>query len=159
MRSSWLPSGLAWLALALPAAVRAQAAPGWREVGVWGAAVFQRPAFYGAGISLAFRDAGRTRLQLAAAEGVEDGRGAAARVEAVWHFLLDPWKQRGDAVYGGGGLALAVDHDGRLRPGLQLVLGMEGAPGTPRGTFIEAGFGRGVRIAVGMRWRTRASGG
>ncbi len=157
MRSSWLPScsaalAAAWLAVAAPQA-RAQ---GWHERGLWAAAVFQKPAFYGAGVQFGWRDEGRTRIQLAAAAGAEDGAGAAGRVEAVWHFLLDPWRQQGNGVYGGGGLALAVDHDGRVRPALEVVLGAENAPWSPRGTFLEAGFGRGVRVALGMRWRTRS---
>ncbi len=155
MRSSWLPSLAAAALVLAPAAARAQ---GLHETGLWAAAVFQRPAFYGGGLQVAWRDEGRTRIQLAAAAGAEDGAGAAGRFEAVWHFLLDPYKQRGNAVYGGGGLSLMLDHDGKVRPGLELVIGAENAPAAPRGTFIEVGFGRGARIVLGMRWRKRASG-
>ena len=137
----------------LAGAPRQASAQAWHEFGLWGAAVFQKPAFYGGGLQYGWRDAGRTRIQLAAAAGTENGAGAAGRVEAVWHFLLDPSKRQGSAVYGGGGLSLAIDHDGTVRPGIQVVLGAETAPGSAHGTFIEVGFGRGARIAVGMRWR------
>ncbi len=157
MRSSWLPSGSAALAVAVLAlAARPARAQGWHERGLWAAAVFQQPAFYGAGLQLGWRDDGRTRIQFAAAAGAEDGAGAAGRVEAVWHFLLDPYRRQGTGVYGGGGLALAIDHDGTVRPALEVVLGAESAPWSPRSTFIEAGFGRGVRVALGMRWRTHS---
>jgi len=140
------------LALAVPRAATAQ---GWRETGVWGAALFSRPAFVGGGLSWSRRDAGRTRLGAAVALGDEEGAGVAGRVEGVWHFLLSPDRRSGAGIYGGGGLALAIGHDGRASPALELVLGAETAPAGPRGTFIEVGVGRGARVAVGIRWRKR----
>ena len=158
MRSSWRAGRSLALALAVALAPRPATAQGWRETGLWVAAVFQKPAFYGGGLQVGWRDQGRTRLLLAAAAGAENGAGAAGRVEAVWHFLLDPINEAGSGVYGGGGLSLAWDHDGKVRPGLELVLGVERTPALAHGTFIEVGFGRGARVAVGMRWRKRASG-
>lgn len=144
---------LALAAALVLAAARGLAAQGWREAQLWGVGVVSRPAFAGAGFGLAWRDALRTRLGLAGALGAEDGAGLAGRVEGTWHFLLDPYRRSGTGVYGGGGLALVVAHDGRVHPALQLVLGAEAAPAAARGTFIEVGLGRGARVAVGLRWR------
>ena len=134
---------------------RQAAAQGWRETGIWSVAVFARPAFVGGGLSSSRRDAGRTRLGIAAAAGVAAGAGAAGRVEAVWHFLLDPLRTSGNTLYAGGGIAVAIDHDGTLRPALELLVGVETGPQRPRGAFIEAGVGRGARVALGWRWRKR----
>lgn len=138
------------LALAAPAA-----AQGWREAALWGTAVVSRPSFAGAGMGVSWRDAMRTRLGVAGALGVEDGTGLAGRAEAMWHFLLDPYRRSGSAVYGGAGLALFFANDGRVHPAVQLVVGAENAPAGARGTFIEVGVGRGARVALGMRWRKR----
>ena len=147
-------------ALTALAASSARAQNPWRETGLWGAALFSRPAFYGGGLSLAWRDAGRTRLGIAAAAGGEEHAGVAGRIEATWNFLLDPWKRGGNGLYAGGGLALAVAHDGRVHPAVEALLGIESNPAGRRGEFIEAGFGRGARIAIGIRWRTpRGAGG
>lgn len=134
---------------------RPVAAQGWSETAAWATAVFSRPAFFGAGLAVSRRDAGRTRLGLAAAVGAENGAGLAGRLEGTWHLLLDPHKQSGNAIYAGGGAALAIGHDGRISPALELLLGVENAPAAPRGTFIEVGVGRGARVALGMRWRKR----
>lgn len=136
----------------LPAALPAQ---GWREAGIWATAVASRPAFGGAGLALAWRDPLRTRLGLAAAVGAEEGAGVAGRIEGMWHFLLDPYRRSGNAIYGGAGLALQLTNRGDVEPGVQLVVGVEGAPASGRSGFIELGVGRGARVAMGMRWRKR----
>ena len=112
------------------------------------------PAFAGAGVGYAWRDARRTRIAGAVALGVLGGHGIAGRAELAWHFLLDPRKRRGSAVYGGGGLALEAGA-GRVRPFILLVLGAENAPGGSGGSYVEIGVGGGVRAAVGYRWRKR----
>jgi hypothetical protein len=129
-------------------------AQGWREAQVWAVGTASDPAFGGVGFGLSWRDRGRSRGGVAVAGGVQD-RGAAGRVELVYHFLLDPARQRGDGAYGGGGVTVSAGPDGRLRPYLQLVIGAENGPASPRGTFIEVGVGGGVRVAVGLRWRKR----
>lgn len=143
-----------WLALACarPACGSAQ---GWRETQVGGVVVASRPLFAGAGAGLAWRDRGRTRIGLSLAAGAQQGGGVAGRAEAVWHFLLDPGRASGNGVYGGGGLAVAVQADGAARPAILLVFGAENAPAGRRGTFIEVGVGGGARVALGMRWRKR----
>lgn len=141
--------------LLLPAVASPLAAQGWRETSLIGVAVLSRPAMGGVGLGLATRDAMRTRLGFTAIAGGEDGAGLAGRLEGMWHFLLDPYRRTGNAVYGGAGLALAFTNDGRVRPAVQLVIGAENAPATPRGTFVEVGVGRGVRLAAGYKWRKR----
>lgn len=145
-------AALAALLLTVAAPLPAQ---GWRETSLAGVAVLSRPAMGGIGVGLASRDAMRTRLGLTAIVGVEDGAGVAGRAEGMWHFLLDPHRRSGNGVYAGAGLALAFTNDGRVRPAVQLVLGAEHAPAAPRGTFVEVGVGRGVRLAAGYRWRKR----
>jgi hypothetical protein len=81
----------------------------------------------------------------AAADG-----GFAFRGEAAYHFLLSP-ESRGLGAYLGGGVAAAEAEGWR---GLLLgVVGVEAAPGGRGGWFAEAGFGGGIRLAAGFRWR------
>lgn len=151
-RNGWCAALAALLPLVLALPLTAQ---GWRETSLVGVTVLSRPAMGGVGFGLASRDAMRTRLAVTAIVGGEDGAGIAGRVEGMWHFLLDPYRRAGNAVYGGAGLALAFTNDGRVRPAVQLVIGAENAPATPRGTFVEIGVGRGVRLAAGYKWRKR----
>ena len=149
---SWCSNtrGLAVLVAAIAAAppCRAQV----RETQVWGLAVASRPSLYAAGVGLAWRDAQRTRIAPAVALGaLGDGR-FGARADFAIHFLLDPWKRSGTAIYGGGGLTAALA-GGRVTPYALLVLGAEKAPGGAGGSFVEIGVGGGVRLAIGYRWR------
>jgi hypothetical protein len=118
-----------------------------------GAALGSKPAFLGAGAGVSWRDAGRTRLGAAALAGLLDNGEAAGRLEFAWHFMLDPGRRSGSAVYGGGGLALASGPGGRVAARLQLTLGAEQAPAARSGWFFELGLGGGVRAAAGVRWR------
>ncbi len=150
MSWSWRRSAVALpLLLAAAAPCRAQRRS---ELQVWGLAAASRPAFYGAGLGLAARDEGRLRFAVAAAGGGFDDGTFGARADATVQFLLDPARRAGAAIYGGGGLSLAVRR-GRATPFLLLVLGVEHAPGGPRGAFAEIGAGGGVRLALGYRWR------
>jgi hypothetical protein len=132
----------------------AQARGGVRERQVHAAGVASQPVFGGAGGGLAFRDAARNRWQGALAVGLLDGGGVGACGDFVYHFLLDPRKRQGSAVYGGGGLTAQVA-GGRVTPYALLVVGAENAPGGAGGSFVELGVGGGVRLAVGYRWRKR----
>jgi hypothetical protein len=145
-------AGAAVLA-SLPGQARAQ---GVRELQVHAVGMASRPFFGGAGGALAFRDRDRNRWQGALAAGFVDGRGMGARGDFVYHFLLDPRKRQGSAVYGGGGLT-ALIAAGRVRPYALLVVGAENAPGGSGGSFVELGVGGGVRLAVGYRWRKRSA--
>ena len=146
----WKRSSLLLLAaLTAAAPSRAQSV---RESQVWAVAVASRPAFFGAGFGLAWRDAQRDRLAPAVALGASgDGR-LGARVDLSYQFLLDPVKRSGPAIYGGGGLTAAVVGS-RVAPYLLLVLGVESAPGGRGGSFLEVGVGGGVRVGLGYRWR------
>lgn len=147
----WRPSATA-LIPALLAAAGPAAAQTLREAQVWALAAASKPAFYGAGFGLGWRDDGRIRIAPAVALGTfGDGR-FGTRADLAIHFLLDPLKRDGAAVYGGGGLSVAV-RGGRLTPYALLVLGAEHAPGGGGGSFVELGVGGGVRLAIGYRWR------
>ena len=147
---AWIAAAL--LGAALPGSARAQ---GWRETQVFAVAVASRPAAGLEGLGFARRDAGRTRIGLALAAGVAEGRRTAGRGELMWHFLLDPAKRAGLAVYGGGGIAVSVVEGSTVRPYAQAVLGAESTPSARHSWFIEAGFGGGARIAIGWRGRSR----
>ena len=146
----WRRSSLLLLP-ALVAAVPARA-QSVGEAQVWALAVASRPAFFGAGFGLGWRDAQRDRLAPALALGeFGDGR-FGARADLSYQFLLDPVKRSGPAIYGGGGLTVAAER-GRVAPCLLLVLGVENAPGGGGGSFLEVGLGGGARLAIGYRWR------
>jgi len=143
-----MPAAL--LLAAAPAVARAQ---GWHETQLWAVGLDSRPAVFAAGLGVAWRDAGRTRIGGALAGGTTDDGHAALRAEAAWHFLLDPGRGRGLALYGGGGIALTAVDGGSARAFVQAVVGVETGPGARAGWFLEAGFGGGARVATGIRWR------
>ena len=146
----------AWAALLLSALLARPAhAQGWREVQVFAEGVASHPAVVLAGVGLGRRDAARTRIGATIAAGVGEGRRLAGRGELMWHFLLDPAKRTGAGVYGGGGVAVTAMRGAHVRPFVQVVLGLEGAPAAAHGWFIEGGFGGGARLALGWRARTR----
>jgi hypothetical protein len=124
-----------------------------RERQLVAVAVASDPAVGALGGGLAWRDRGRSRIGVALAAGVGERGGAAGRGEVAWHFLLDPRGARGLGWYGGGGVAVTAFPDGRVRPWVLLVVGVEGASAAPRSTFFELGVGGGVRVAAGVRFR------
>ncbi len=145
----WRRSALLLPALAFAAPARAQSLS---ELQLWGTVVASKPAFYGAGFGLGWRDEQRDRFAPAVAfGGFGDGR-FGVRADLSYQFLLDPVKRVGSAVYGGGGLT-AVVRGGRVVPYVLLVLGIENAPGGSGGSFLEIGVGGGARVAIGYRWR------
>ncbi len=150
MTWSWRRSALA--PLVLLAAASPCLAQRRSELQVWALAAASKPAFYGAGLGLGFRDEGRTRIAVAGALGSFEDGSLGGRADATLQFLLNPQKRAGAAIYGGGGLSLAAGR-GQATPYLLLVLGVEHAPGGPGGAFAEIGVGGGVRVAVGYRWR------
>jgi hypothetical protein len=149
---SWCSKGRAGFALAAVLAAAAPCRAQVREVQVWGLAVASRPALYAAGVGLAWRDEQRSRIAPAVAFGPLGNGRFGARADLAIHFLLDPAKRAGAAIYGGGGLTAAVA-GGRVTPYALLVLGAENAPGGAGGSFVELGVGGGVRLAIGYRWR------
>lgn len=132
--------------LLLPSGLGAQAR---REVQVGAVATTAAPFAVTAGPGMALRIGRRDRLVGWAGLGVAEGR-FAARGEGAYHFLLSP-ETRAAGVYLGGGIAATQVEGWR---GLLIgVVGIEAAPGARRGWFAEAGFGGGVRVAAGFRWR------
>jgi opacity protein-like surface antigen len=155
---SWRSGPEAWtLALLLAALItpRSAAAQGWREFQLWGVALASDPAVYGGGLGIGWRDAQRTRITLAVAGGTTDDSRAAGRAELTWNFLLDPAKRSGFSVYGGGGLALGLVENESITPWVQATIGLETSPAAKSSFFVEAGFGGGVRGAIGLRFRSR----
>jgi len=150
-RSAW--GALLVVALAAGGAGAAAAQLPRREVQVMALGSASDPAAGLAGAGLNWRDRGRTRIGVAALAGAAEGGRAAGRAELVWHFQLDPGRRRGWAVYGGGGIAATVVERGHVRPWVQGVVGAETRPGAASGVFVEAGFGGGLRLAAGWRWR------
>ena len=144
----WRASAALLLGAAAAAPCRAQV----REVQVWGLAVASQPALYAAGVGLAWRDNQRSRVAPALALGPLSNGRLGVRADLAFHFLLDPYKRGGAAVYGGGGVT-AFAAGGRVTPYALLVLGAERNPGGSGGSFIEIGVGGGVRLAIGYRWR------
>ena len=150
---SWCSKGRA--AALLSAALAGGTAPcraQVREVQVWGLAVASQPALYAAGVGLAWRDNQRSRIAPALALGALGNGRLGARADLAIHFLLDPYRREGTAIYGGGGLT-AVVAGRRVTPFALLVFGAERNPGGAGGSFIEIGVGGGVRLAIGYRWR------
>ncbi|HEY2805153.1 MAG TPA: hypothetical protein VGI92_04765 [Gemmatimonadales bacterium] len=138
------------MTLATPAA-----AQGWHETQLWAVGLTSKPAVLAGGLGLGWRDAGRTRISVALAGGAADGGRPAGRAELAWHFLLDPGKRKGMSVYGGGGVAVTAIQYAKVRPWLQVLAGIESSPGARSGWFLEGGFGGGLRVATGLRFRTR----
>jgi len=146
----WRRSALLLLpALAAAAPGRAQSLS---EAQLWGTAIASRPAFYGVGIGLGWRDEQRDRFAPALAVGGFGQGGFGWRADFAYQFLLDPAKRAGSALYGGGGLSVVV-RSGRAIPYVLLEVGLENAPGGPGGSFLELGVGGGLRVAIGYRWR------
>ncbi|HET8634804.1 MAG TPA: hypothetical protein VFL88_11720 [Gemmatimonadales bacterium] len=138
---------LSVLLLAAPATGSAQTA---REFGVEGMALLRDSSLVGGAVYGGLRVTHRMRVALTGALGGGDG-GLGARGELAGHFLLSPGLKHGMGLYGGGGLAL--EQQGDTRGYLELIIGAETNPGAASGWILEAGFGGGVRLALG--WRAR----
>jgi len=144
-----LAAALALLAATPPA--RAQAA---RETQVQALGIASRPAFGGVDAGLAWRDARRGRWLGAVSLGALGRGSVGARADLAWHFLLDPARRGGSAVYGGAGVSALAERS-RVTPYVLIVLGAEQDPGGTGGAFVEIGVGGGVRAEAGYRWRKR----
>ena len=149
MTSTWGKRGALLVVVAAACAAPAQAQIR-REFGIEGVALTADPGFAGGGIWGALRPSARLRLGALALVG--DRRGTAFRGEAVAHFLLDPARRSGAALYAGGGIA--AESGPRGQAWVVAAIGVEGAPGAARGWVAEVGVGGGVRIAIGWRWRS-----
>jgi hypothetical protein len=83
--------------------------------------------------------------------------GVSARSEVVGRFLVDPDFITRWAPYAGAGLGVRYDRIADWRGVLIAVLGVEGPDWGGVVPFIEAGYGGGARVGVGLR-RRRAHG-
>ncbi len=89
---------------------------------------------------------------LAAAGGrLSDAWGV--RLDARGQFVLLPFARAGAGVYAGMGGVWMGGAGQRGAVYLSALLGVERAPGRPRGFYLEMGVGGGVRLSAGMRWR------
>jgi hypothetical protein len=148
MPSTWHSLALS-IALAGPSSLAAQQV--W-ELGGQALLTTSDPVLVTGGLYAALRPSGRARVAATLGGGVADGR-AAGRGELLAHFLLSPGATKRPGLYLGGGVAGVV---GPVDQGYVVVLaGLEGAPGARSGWAIEAGFGGGVRLTAGWRWRWR----
>jgi len=145
------------VAAASAAAVPAASAQSWREAQLQAAGAAGEPASWAAGIGFSWRDRGRSRIGAAIGSGADENGAAMARSEVAWHFLLDPGRRSGSALYGGAGVAVQSPERGRSRAWFMLILGLEWNPAGSRGLFIEGGAAGGVRVAAGLRFRHRNS--
>lgn len=109
----------------------------------------QAPQWLG-GASRWWRVGARTRLGGLIAAGAAGGT-LAARGELSAHFLLNPTAPRGLGWYGGGGIGAVAGEAEAVR--MLVVVGVDQRPGGDGGWFAEFGFGGGVRVATGWRWR------
>jgi hypothetical protein len=114
-------------------------------------ATWARRAFTGAALGIATRP-GEGRVALLAAVGSADGH-AALRLEATAQFLVLPGARSGLSPYGGMGVAYMGARPYRGVGVLVVLVGVEAAAGRPRGWFGELGFGGGLRVRAGYRWR------
>jgi hypothetical protein len=115
------------------------------------AGAWSRRDFYAAEAGVG-RRIGQGRLALTAAAGRLGGYWG-CRLEARGQFVVLPFARQGVGAYGGLGAAW-VGGDGVSGAAyLTALLGVERAPGKPRGWYVEMGLGGGVRLAAGMRWR------
>jgi hypothetical protein len=121
-----------------------------REIGAVAIATSSDPALAVAGVYGALRTSGRTRLSAGLGAGISGGD-LAWRGELLGHFLLSPEERHKSGFYVAGGVAAV---DGPVSRGyLVLTLGLEERPGADGGWAMEAGFGGGLRLGLGYRWR------
>ncbi len=125
------------------------------DVQIFALAAIARDVLAAGGVGVAVRPGGRLRFAVNGVVGSESGA-AAGRVEAVAVFHLNPFRQTGWAAYGGGGAAVRFRQPG-TSGFLLVMLGAESRPARRLGWFVEVGAGGGVRLATGLRVRTRRS--
>jgi hypothetical protein len=77
--------------------------------------------------------------------------GLSARVDAVGRYVLDPDRTARWTPYIGGGVGARYDRIADWRAVLILALGVEGPDWNGVVPFIEAGYGGGTRVGLGLR--------
>ena len=148
-----VPHLLLPLALALPAVLRAQAAPSrWQGEARVDALIARASALH-AGAGLSARLSSYVRAGLIAGAGVAWVSGQSAfdaRVDGVGRFLFDPYRQHRRAPYAFGGASARWSRE-RWRGYLVAGVGMEGPRVRGFLPAIEAGVGGGVRVGIVAR--------
>ena len=99
------------------------------------------------------------RLELAAGLGVSAGKGGSAgvsaRTDVIVRFLIDPNHAMHWSPYLGGGVGARYDRGPDWRGVAILVAGASGPRHGNWAPFVEAGFGDGVRLGLGIRRASR----
>lgn len=103
-------------------------------------------------VGLARRSGGQRRERVTVALGEAAGE-AALRLSGAVQFVLKPAARAGTSPYAGVGLTFAGARHAHGAGYLGVMLGLEAAPGRPRGWYLELGVEGGLRMAAGMRWR------
>ena len=84
-----------------------------------------------------------------------DGVGARAEVHAQFHIL--PGRRPTWSIYGTGGAGYLSAAGLRGSPFIVTGMGIERRPAGTRSEYLEVGLGRGLRIALGVRFRRRSA--
>lgn len=116
------------------------------------AAAVARHTFAGAEVALAHRAGNDMRVAFALAGGALADQ-VAARAQLTVQLLVNSSARSGPGVYAGIGAACAARRGTPGQGFLVVLLGVEDAPGRPRGWYAELGFAGGVRAAAGLRLR------
>jgi hypothetical protein len=145
MRCRWRKLLVAGVAFPSPGAAQQI-----REIGIQAIGTASDPALAVAGVYAGLRTSGRTRVSASLGAGISGGD-LAGRGELLAHFLLSPDERRRPGAYFAGGIAVV---EGAISRGyLVLTIGIEEGPRSSSGWALEAGFGGGVRVGLGYRWR------
>ena len=82
----------------------------------------------------------------------DGGHGAVSgRVDLLGRFVLDPDRLNRWALYGAGGLGLRYEAAPSWRGVLVALVGLEGPRWGTWTPFVEAGYGGGVQLGLGLR--------
>ena len=109
-------------------------------------------AHLGVGVSAPAGTYVRVGVVAAAGQAWRDGDAlAAARVDAVARFVVDPLREFRWAPYAAGGLGAMYDEMERWRAVLVGTLGVEGPAMGAVIPAIEVGFGGGTRVGIVIR--------
>jgi hypothetical protein len=108
--------------------------------------------FAGAELGFAHRPGNDTRVAVALASGALAGR-LAGRAQLTAQILVNSAARSGPGLYAAMGAAAVARRGARGQAFLAVLMGLEAAPGSRHGWYVEAGVAGGVRAAVG--WRVR----
>ena len=141
-----------------PAVAPAQSLPSRLEPEVRLDAILARRSVLHAGVGVSIPAASAVRVTLIGALGaaIEGGDGTSARVDLLARYLVDPLGQARWGLYGGGGVSARYDNGDDWHGQLVVLLGADRRRGGALTPFVEVGYGGGVRISAGVRWKGRS---